>query len=616
MSLLNIAATNATLGVLGGLPLMAAGSDPQLFAAGQTFIQTPPPGLSNYLQLPEHGFYLPDHNLWQNGSLKYFCATAHFSYGNVANGAAPPGSVGGNSPMAPAGTIKALPRGGAILMTSEGWVQFGVPMWTNKDSLALYQEASDREIRPEDIPFIVPTKYIFDLDYVDATDGLIPADFVQYMHFVTQGMTMQLVAPDAATAQRLEQYLNLSYRGPDRDHMAALVKAEYSPTAVGIPDLAAEMRSFDGVEPEALRQISAFSEKNIVRLGGLIISRRGRQQYTVHDGRNTYQLDLGDPKRFPLMRHRSDHRALKPNVMLVSLLNKLMDAGRPALVPIGTGHGFCHDEETSGFMLWNQGRAVIIDPPSSTLKFLSEHDMPLETIAGIILTHGHSDHYGNAIPQLLQALPDITVYTTPVIYDMLRELYNLAVGSELADLAQWDFVPLYPQQRASILGMSIEVDYSFHSIPTIGFDLFAHADDKNPMVYFSGDTNADHQAVRQYTLPATGHDPIMTEARAARIIRHVGGILDPEWKSPIVLIDNGVPPLHTPPQRTRELLDQAQQQAITTQGRVFSYHIAAADAEQYNLPKWQAGPAGYIDLSVYYPELISPSSVRVDKEDA
>ncbi len=498
-------------------------------------------------------------------------------------------------PSLPPERIRPLPRGGVMARTAAGWIQFGVPMWTNKDLFEIFVKANGFQIDPEEIRQHLPSTYIFDLDYVPRHDGLLPADFMQYMYYVNRGMECVLVAPDAPTARRLHEFLDLSYQGPRAETLTGQVQAEYPAGALGLPRMSEEIgRGFSAVEPEALRRVVHLNQAGEFLNGEVRVVKLGPLRYEIFEsGISQGVLDLNEhPLPAPAIEELHSPE-------LTRARRKVLNDGRPALWPIGTGHGFTPREETSGFLLWNRGQAVVIDPPSSTLDFLRRHRLPLSKLQGILLTHGHTDHYGNAVPQLLQLRPDLKVYTTPTIYRMLRRQYELAIGGS----PSWNFVSLYPQSFSDVIGLHLRPEYSFHPVPALGFEIYDRPDVRNGRLAlsFTGDTYADHVDLWRHTQAPDGETALMSVARATQVLRHGALLMASKGQSPppVFLIEGGIPPTHINPLRTRELLDQAEALGVDT-SRVRIYHVANDKAAEARVPKWQAGVEGFFDLSGYF----------------
>jgi CRP-like cAMP-binding protein len=501
--------------------------------------------------------------------------------------------------------LESLPRGGVTVKTSKGLIQLGVPMWTNKDAFLKYISQKGFSKPKEEIPHLIPTVFLLDPQYGPETTGLLSADFLQYMFFVTQETQFTLVAPDGATQERLGKFLDLSFQGPRDASLTEKVRSEYLFGTYGIPDLGREIsEGFPAPPPEVLRKVSSLNSSGQFTHEGVTIKKLGPLVYVISDqGESLGRVDLRD---FPIPQpdFRRDLEAAKdPSVQAIR--EKLLIEGRPGLLAIGTGHGFTPGEETSGFMIWNGGRAVLVDPPSSTLEFLYAYGIPLEAIDGIILTHGHTDHHGNAIPKLLRELPKVKVYSTPAIFEMLQKQYELALGSEGEGLQQWNFVPMYPQQFSQIIGLHFRPDYSFHSVPAIGFEIYDRPDVKTGklVTLFTGDTFADFADVWKHVQPGPGGKaPLMDHERALSVMRHMALLFKTSQQNPppVMLIEGGIAPIHIDPKKTRKLLDFAERYGVDT-SRVRIYHIGEQPALDAGVTKWKPGPQGFLDLSSYYP---------------
>jgi glyoxylase-like metal-dependent hydrolase (beta-lactamase superfamily II) len=82
---------------------------------------------------------------------------------------------------------------------------------------------------------------------------------------------------------------------------------------------------------------------------------------------------------------------------------------------LGNSHGFDASGSVSGYVLWINGRGVMIDPPPYSSATLEREGIRPRTIVGIILTHCHADHDAGAFQKVLTGSP-VVVITTPTIY--------------------------------------------------------------------------------------------------------------------------------------------------------------------------------------------------------
>lgn len=537
--------------------------------------------------------------------------------------------------------IKAPSRGGVMVKTSMGWIQLGLPMWTNKDAFASFAGqggfAIPKEELPGRIPHMIPLVYVVDTDYVD---HMLGTDFLQYMFFVTKGTKFTMIAQSAEDAARIQRFLDLSYEGPRSEALSASVAAEYPAGAQGVPNMMAELtRGFGGSPPShamrAIEHLDAKGEYTLVTpilnakdatlsltadgtgqysAGEVTIRKVGPMQYEVVD--QGQSLGVVDLKDYPLPK---SVKPVKMDPALQAVRQKALIEGRPGFWAIGTGHGFVPNEETSGFMIFGQGKEgsgkiVLVDPPSSTPEYLVANGIPLEAVDGIILTHGHTDHYGDAVPKLLRLMPKAKIYTTPTIKTMLQEQYELGVGGKKEGLIQWNFVPLQPQTFTEIVGLNFRFEYGFHTVPTIGFDIYDTPDmgKGRCIAFFTGDTFADFANIWPHTKKSpNGEEPVMSMARALGVTRHMNLVMGSQGQQPPIvgLIEAGIPPIHTDPTVTKELLAAAAARGIDV-SQVLVYHIAAKAADDAGVTKWKVGHEGFIDLSPFFPDFIPTTEVE------
>lgn len=496
-------------------------------------------------------------------------------------------------------------RGGVQVKTSEGWLQLGMDMWINKDLFAAFAAQGGFGISKDDLvaklPHMIPTIILMDLKYVP---HFLAADFIQYLFFVTKGNKFTIVAPDAQVAADLGKALDLSYEGPRSEALSRSVAAEYPAGAVGIPDMLAELtRGFGGSPPAgALREIAHLDESGEFSFGNVVVRKLADLRYEIID--NLVSLGVIDLADYPLpgaVQRRDPDLALNP--ALQEVRRKILIEGRPGVIAWGVAHGFAVNEETSGFMITNGGRGVLVDPPSSTLDQMMANGFPLEMLDGLILTHGHTDHYGDSVLKILRRCPQLKVYTTHTNFNMLQEQYILnTVAGKNEGLTQWNFVPVMPQTFTEIIGLHFRFEYGFHTVPTVGFDVHATPDlQSDPIFFFTGDTFADPAGIWQHTRPGpNGEPPVMTMQRAYNVTRHRDYVMGARGRRIAGLIEAGIAPIHTDPASTKELLDAAKGKGVDT-SRIFVYHIAKEAADKAGVPQWTTGYKGFIDLSESLP---------------
>ncbi len=479
------------------------------------------------------------------------------------------------------------PQGGAALATSEGLICFGAQPWINKWAYGLYLKAGGTGIPRSEVRHSTPTVFIHDSQFSGPDNGLIPFDFLGYMGFAVADTQYTFVAENPEQADNLTRYLKLSYLAKRTTELTERVVREYPPDALAIPDLLAEMERGFTSPPTEERWISRSTDENgRIQIGKVTIERLGNQRFRVTD--HNALSGVIDLKKYPPRRYRLRLSPESEKNLQETLRGAL--EGKPGLWPIGTSDGFDPHGATSGFMMWNQGRCLLVDPPSHTLDYLEAVGIPLDRIEGVILTHGHTDHCGDVVPKLIRQLPSLRFYTTPTIHDMLSEQFELALGRRILDGDR--FQPVFPGRLTEINGMTFDFDYTFHTVPSIGFDLWRKSGEL--ALYFSGDTLASPEALEA----KLEKDPsIMNAFRLWRILRHSYYVPITAYQEhpPLILLDNGVPPTHTQPTETRAIIEDLEKEGLDA-SHILAYHIARKRARRAKVPSWKEGHSGWKDL--------------------
>lgn len=136
---------------------------------------------------------------------------------------------------------------------------------------------------------------------------------------------------------------------------------------------------------------------------------------------------------------------------------------------LGNSHGFDASGSVSGYVLWINGRGVMIDPPPYSSATLEREGIRPRTIVGIILTHCHADHDAGAFQKVLTGTP-VVVITTPTIYkSFIRKYAALSALSPALLRHSHRFKPAIIGQPLRFQGATFHFIYSLHTIPCVGF---------------------------------------------------------------------------------------------------------------------------------------------------
>mmetsp|Transcript_6825 Transcript_6825/g.17118 ORF Transcript_6825/g.17118 Transcript_6825/m.17118 type:complete len:1395 (+) Transcript_6825:304-4488(+) len=240
---------------------------------------------------------------------------------------------------------------------------------------------------------------------------------------------------------------------------------------------------------------------------------------------------------------------------------------------LGNSHGFDPSGSVSGYVLWINGRGLMIDPPPYASATLELEGIRPRTIVGIIITHTHSDHDAGAFQKVLTGSP-VVVITTPTIYKSFIRKYAALSSLNPALLRHCHrYKPAIIGQDLRFQGATFKFFYSLHSIPCIGF----RVEWRGRSIIFSGDHL--HDPVLITKLQTKG---ILSKGRAEELINR------PLQNVDLLLHEAGVPPLHTAFAELHRLPHRVKK-------RMYVVH-AAKIPDEFDLRKAPTGTEGTLRL--------------------
>jgi phosphoribosyl 1,2-cyclic phosphodiesterase len=400
-----------------------------------------------------------------------------------------------------------LPRGGLLLETSQGYIQYGAVAETIKDTLGT----------PAGVPsvFVAPAR----LFAPDRGINLAELEFPAYWHYFIKGRKVSIVCRPEQRAL-ITRILREAAFGP-----AALDPREFSGTLPpGTPDLMRETASFKRNKAtgtsftlEDLVDFVEFGADGKAHLpGGVDLALDGDALVVVEGGKARVKVD-GDPPVPPQVERRmAGKHAFRAPVFGVTV--------------IGSGHGFDPGNRTSGFIVWLGGRGVMVDPPVDALDWLAQYDVDPKCVDGLILTHCHADHDAGALQKLLQE-GRVTIYTTHTVLGSFVEKYSLLTGMDPAQFRKlFDHVPVRSNEPINLHGAQVTFRYSLHSVPCVGFEI----EMRGKGLVYPSDTLNHPPAIRELQ-----DEGILGDARARDLLAF-------PWHHQLVIHEAGIPPIHTP----------------------------------------------------------------------
>ena len=418
-----------------------------------------------------------------------------------------------------------LPRGGYVVGTSEGRIQFGAPPETIKDTL----------VTDAGVPgvFVLP-RQMFNWD-----KGINVADmeFPIYYHFFIR-QQRPLVCGTLAQARALAVALQEAVFGSknfDLRNDSIDIGDD-----VFVPDIRGELSFFRGnLDLKSLFRFRPFQD-DILSLGNVTIS-VDDDDYVVADGGQSIARVPGTvayTARFDIGRTLPE--PFKPPRFGVTCL--------------GPSHGFDPGDNTSGFIIWLNHNGIMVDPPVNSTEWLLQSNVNPKFIDSIILTHCHADHDAGTFQKILEE-GRVTIYTTRTVMESFLRKYAAFSGESPDYLRKlFSFQPIYIGRPVMIHGGEFDIFYALHSIPTMGFRLSFQG---KSFVYSSdhqGDPDVQAKMFQDKAISAERYDQLKNFP----------------WDSDVIYHESGIPPLHTPLRYLASLPEDVQSRTVV-------YHISAKD---------------------------------------
>ena len=422
-------------------------------------------------------------------------------------------------------TVTELPRGGYLVQTGKGYIQFGSPPETIKDTMLL----------PESVPqvFVLPKK----LFNPDKGISLAELEFpIYYNFFIKKRKTHIVCTREQGT--RLIRVLREAVFGPTKVD----ISQDVYPAAEDVVahDIKKEMDYYKTFLFKDLLGFHFFRERK-ARYNGILITTDDQGDFDVYEN--------------------NEKIAHVPGVITYNILFNIGERLPEPYVPplygitcLGPSHGFDPTENTSGYIVWLNHRGVMIDPPVNSTEWLTSSNVNPKLIDSIILTHCHADHDAGTFQKIMEE-EKITIYTTKtIINSFLRKYSSLAQETPDALKRLFNFHPVYLGKPFYVHGAEFSCFYSLHSIPAIGFTIQFQG---NSFVYSS-----DHQGEEQV------HNELLEKGVISQ--ERYRDLRNFPWHSDVIYHESGIPPLHTAISWLNTLPKDVQKKTVV-------YHIAKKD---------------------------------------
>jgi CRP-like cAMP-binding protein len=419
-----------------------------------------------------------------------------------------------------------LPRGGYLVDTPAGYIQFGSPPETIKDTMRM----------EKDVPGILVLPFFMFNWLKGISVGEI--EFPLYYNFFLRKKKTVILCREEQF-QSMKKVLQEALFGPEKFD----ITGDYTNngSTLYIPDLKKEMNFFrNNLKLSDLVSFGIFKDRKFT-IKGVTISITERENYEVHHDGGLIAEVPGEIEYKP--KYKIGERLSEPYVPPIF-----------GVTCLGPSHGFDPDENTSGFILWLDHQGVMVDPPVDSTEWLEASNVNPKLIDSIILTHCHADHDAGTFQKILEE-GKVTVYATETVIMSFLRKYSQLSGIDISYLMKlFTFHPVKIGKPVFIHNARFDFFYTLHSIPTLGFKM----EFQDQSFVYSSDHNNDPELHRKLL-----DEGVITRERYEELRNF-------PWDSKVIYHESGIAPLHTPIRYLNSLTPEMQK-------RIVVYHIAKKD---------------------------------------
>lgn len=421
-------------------------------------------------------------------------------------------------------TYTYLKKGGIVIKTPIGYIQYGMPPETLKDTMA--------------IGYSVPEYYLIPEKKFNWTDGisLIEFEFPVYYNFFLRKQTKTKLICDLKTSENIRTIFQETLLGPKNFNT---FEKDFTPDFVGMPDMRKELDYFanNPFSPGKKYEFDEFIEFHILQEKGSVqIERKIEDKILkIVIARNDGDFVIFDANKKEVARITDDVKLNQHSFFVCETLSQEdIDLFEPpifGLTVLGNSHGFDMCGSTTGFIIWINKKGIMVDPPPYSSKALRDQGIPPNFIEKIIISHCHADHDSGAFHKIIEASPVEILSTRTILNSFLRKYSALSSISieNISKLFQYRLIEV--GHPTFILGARFTFNYSFHSIPALCFEI----EFEGKKLFFSGDTF--YNPPKLLELKEKG---IFSQERYEFLSQKDFSKYD------LILHEAGVPPIHTP----------------------------------------------------------------------
>ncbi len=431
-----------------------------------------------------------------------------------------------DNPVIEKGNYMILPRGGYLVDTPAGYIQFGSPPETIKDTMRM----------DKGVPqiFVLPDKMFNWIKGISVAEVEFP---IYYNYFIKNKKTF--IICNQEQFPQIQRVLQEALFGPQELD----ISLDYDNGTVSrhIPEIRNEMNYFrKGLKFSDLLAFGIFHDGHFT-IQGIRIERCSDGHFCLtHEGREIAKVP--------------GHVEYKPTYLIGERLPEPYNPPLFGVTCLGPSHGFDPEENTSGFIIWLNHNGIMVDPPVNSTEWLEDSNVNPKLIDSIILTHCHADHDAGTFQKILEE-GKITIYTTEtVMMSFLRKYSALSDVPESYLMQLFDFHPVKIGTPVFIHGGRFDMAYTLHSIPTVGFRM----EFQDQSFVYTSDHNND----------PTIHEDLYEKKLISR--ERYSELRSFPWDSKVIYHESGIAPLHTPIAILNAMPEEIKKNIVV-------YHIAKKD---------------------------------------
>ena len=432
-------------------------------------------------------------------------------------------------------SVQSLPRGGLLVEAGRLRMQIGAYPETIKDTMKSDKGVPDLYLLPDEL---------FDTNRGVSNNEL---EFPVYFNFFIKGQRCRFLCHSHQVRPML-RVLREAIFGP----FQLFLEQEYSQgqEAPGFPDMRREMAFYKEdakiaggrLRLKHMVSFEVFDSAGAAVVDGAVVTSLGRNRYRIEHEGKAQECEFRPDRHAPT---------------LTSLETGDCELGfytPPSfgVTVIGSGHGFDVESKTSGFILWIDGKGILVDPPVDSTLWMQKDRINPRLIKDLILTHCHADHDSGTLQKVLEE-GRIRIHSTETVMASFVAKYTALTGLSAKDFRRlFEFSPLRIGAPVTIAGGRFLFRYTLHPIPTLGFEVGFEGES----FYYSCDTLYDPDLIADL-----GRRGVLSDGRVA-------DLLDVPWGSSLILHEAGIPPIHTP-------MSVLAAQPESVRARMYLTHVSA-----------------------------------------